>query len=174
MFKAILWGRDSYYCHLIDEESADTKQLAEGQTNSERWRAGTQAVWLQNHHVKSLPRIAQIKTRASWSLEEWERKIWHSCIEIVLSSRTVLPPSEMLNLRLKNERKRNRTWLSPKKNHHLGSNFDIYKNYFKRSRLLQYRMVFLEMKFPRELRACSTPRLPLEHYIFHLLFWPLW
>ena len=155
-------------------------------------------------------------------------------------------------------------WLFPARNHHLGSNFGIYKNYFKPFRLLQYQSVFwkwslleswamaphsstLAWKIPwmeepgrlqtmgslrvghdwatsvslftfmhwrrkwqptpvflpgesqgrgtwwaavygvsqsrtwlqwpsssRELGVCSTPRLPLEHHMFHLLFWSLW
>lgn len=37
MFTETLWGRDSYYWHLTDEESEDIKECAEGQADSDGW-----------------------------------------------------------------------------------------------------------------------------------------
>ena len=76
----------------------------------------------------------------SWRTRQ--KKNSHNCTEILPSSRTLFFHLKYLIYSLRLKEKGIVAWLFPTRNHHLGSNFDIYKIYFKPSRLLQYWIVF--------------------------------
>ena len=138
------------------------------------WATEQQQAWLQNHHIKLFPYNSWIKARARWSPEEWDRKKIYT---IALKYFPLLELSffhlKYLIYGLQLKEKGIVAWLFPTRNHHLGSNFDLYKNYFKPSRLLQYWIVFWKWSL-LESWECVQHQGCHWSITFHLLFWPLW